>query len=233
MISNAVRRPIIPARRGYGGAVPDEPSARFLRVSDAEREHVVGLLQRATGTGLLDLDEFTRRVDTALTARTRGELNAVLLDLPGLTHPERPAQVPSPARPPAHRPAPVVSDPGTGDEVRSMLGSVTRTGVWDVPAHLVVRSTLGAAELDFTEARIPHEVVDVELDVVAGSVELRLPAGARVEHGDLQATLSSVENRLRGRVDAPDGPLFRIRGSVRAGSVEIRPPRRSRWWRRA
>ena len=213
--------------------MPDESAARFLRVSDAEREHVVGLLQRATGTGLLDLDEFTRRVDTALAARTRGELNGVLLDLPGLTHPERPAQVPIPARPPVHRPAPVVTDTGTGDEVRSMLGSVSRRGVWDVPPHLLVRATLGSAELDFTEARIPHDAVDVELEVVAGSVELRLPAGARVEHGELEATLSSVENRLRSRADAPDGPLFRIRGSVRAGSVEILPPRKPRWWRRS
>jgi hypothetical protein len=213
--------------------VPDETTTRFLRVSDAEREHVVGLLQRATGSGLLDIDEFTRRVDTALAARTRGELNAVLLDLPGLTHPDRPAQVPTPARPPVHRPAQAVTEIGTGGEVRSMLGSVTRRGVWDVPAHLVVRSTLGSAELDFTEARIPHEVVDIELEVVAGSVELRLPAGARVEHGELQATLSGVDNRLRARPDAPDGPLFRIRGSVRAGSVEILPPRRARWWHRS
>jgi hypothetical protein len=52
-----------------------------------------------------------------------------------------------------------------------------------------------------------------------------------VEHGDLQTALSSVENRLRGRPDAPSGPLFRLEGSVRAGSVEIRPPRRPRWWR--
>jgi hypothetical protein len=229
VITNAPRSRTIPRR--YGGAVPDESTARFLRVSDAEREHVVGLLQRATGSGLLDIDEFTRRVDTALAARTRGELNAVLLDLPGLTHPDRPAQVPVPAPPPVHRPAPVVTDTGGGDEVRSTLGSVSRRGVWDVPAHLVVRTTLGSAELDFTEARIPHEVVDIELEVVAGSVELRLPAGARVEHGELQATLSGVENHLR-RTDAPDGPLFRIRGSVRAGSLEIRPPHRSRWWRR-
>jgi len=215
--------------------VPDEPTAaRFLRVSDAEREHVIGLLQRATGTGLLDLDEFTRRVDTAVAASTRGELNAVLLDLPGLAHPDRPAQVPMPARPPAHKPTPAVSDTGvgTGDEVRSMLGSVSRRGAWDVPAHLVVRSTLGSVELDFTEARIPHDVVEIELEVVASSVELRLPAGARVEHGDLQATLSSVENRLRSRPDVPEGPLFRIRGSVRAGSVELRPPRRAHWWTR-
>jgi hypothetical protein len=229
---NAAQPGRIPRR--YGDGVPDEPTtARYLRVSDAEREHVIGLLQRATGTGLLDLDEFTRRVDTALAARNRGELNVVLLDLPGLTHPDRPAQVPVPARPPVDRPAHAVAEAGTGDEVRSMLGSVSRKGAWDVPAHLTVHIALGSAELDFTEARIPHEVVEIELDVVAGSVELRLPAGARVEHGALQTALSSIENRLRGRPDAPPGPLFRLVGSVRAGSVEIRPPKRARWWRRA
>jgi hypothetical protein len=212
--------------------VPDTPAAHHLRVSDAEREHVVGLLERATGSGLLDLDEFTRRVDTALAARTRAELNVVLLDLPGLTHPDRPAQVPMPARPPAPRPVAPVVDTGGGDEIRSMLGSVSRKGSWDVPAHLVVRITLGSADLDFTEAVIPHEVVAVELEVVAGEVTLRLPAGARVEQGELQATLSSVENRLRSRPDTPAGPLFRLRGRLRAAEVEIRSPRRSRWWRR-
>lgn len=215
-------------------AVPDDPAAaRHLRVSDAEREHVIGLLQRATGTGLLDLDEFTHRVDTALAARTREELNVVLLDLPGLAHPERPAQVPMPSRPPAPAAAPpVATTDGTGDEVRSTLGAVTRRGAWDVPAHLVVRSTLGSAELDFTEAHIPHEVVELELDVVAGSVEMRLPAGARVDLAALRATLSSVEDRVRARADAGSGPTFRLSGSVRAGSVEIRGPRKSRWWRR-
>ena len=99
-----------------------------------------------------------------------------------------------------------------------------------MPAHLVVRTTLGTAELDFTEAHIPHDVVDVELEVVAGTVQMRLPAGARVEHRELQAVLSSIENKLRHRPDAPQGPLFRIRGSVRAGGLEIRPPRRTRWW---
>lgn len=214
--------------------MPDDPAAaRHLRVSDAEREHVVGLLQRATGAGLLDLDEFTRRVDTVLAARTRADLNVVLLDLPGLVHPERPAQVPLPARPPAPAPArAVATDTGTGQEVRSMLGSVTRRGAWDVPAHLVVHTTLGSVELDFADAHIPHEVVEIELYVVAGSVELRLPAGARVEHGAVQATLSSVDNHVRARSDPPDGPTFRLSGSVRAGSVEIRPPQRARWWRR-
>ncbi|MGY2063205.1 DUF1707 SHOCT-like domain-containing protein, partial [Nocardia gipuzkoensis] len=57
---------------------------RELRVSDIEREHVGALLQRAVGLGMLSLGEFTERMDTALAAKTRGELNAVLVDLPGI-----------------------------------------------------------------------------------------------------------------------------------------------------
>jgi hypothetical protein len=57
---------------------------RDLRVSDAEREHVASLLHRALARGLIDLDGFSSRVATALAARTRAELNAVLVDLPGV-----------------------------------------------------------------------------------------------------------------------------------------------------
>lgn len=59
-------------------------SERDLPVTEAEREHVGQLLQRAVGHGLLSLDEFTRRMDGALAATTRAELNAMLIDLPGL-----------------------------------------------------------------------------------------------------------------------------------------------------
>ncbi|MBM4602617.1 DUF1707 domain-containing protein, partial [Rhodococcus hoagii] len=91
--------------------------ARDLRVSDAEREHVGALLQRAVGQGMLSLGEFTERMDTALAAKTRGELNAVLVDLPGMQidpgyvaggYPV-PGQIP-PA-PPAPAPSPEVAPP--------------------------------------------------------------------------------------------------------------------------
>src|SRR3954469_12684443 len=87
------------------GGVTSPGPARDLRVSDDERHHVVSLLEKATGRGLIDLDEFTTRVDTALAARTRGELNAVLVDLPGLVHPEGRVHPPPPrtGRRPARR----------------------------------------------------------------------------------------------------------------------------------
>ena len=76
-----------------GAATAGPVGDRELRVSDAEREHVGQLLQRAVGLGMLSLGEFTERMDTALAAKTRGELNAVLVDLPGM----RVAGTPQPA----------------------------------------------------------------------------------------------------------------------------------------
>jgi hypothetical protein len=183
---------------------------KALRVSDAEREHVVGLLQKAIGQGLIDLDEFTTRSDTALAARTRGELNAVLLDLPGMVNKE--AEVRSKDR----------------VELKSTMSSISRKGVWTVPRELVVRNRMGSTELDFREARIPHAVVDIELDVAAGSVKLVLPEGASVNTEDVQVSAGS----LKDRVGPGEGrPHFVLRGSVRAGSVEVRRVRRFRGFR--
>jgi hypothetical protein len=71
-----------------GGTTRGQPrpelDARDLRVSDAEREHVAGVLHKALSRGLIDLDAFSSRIETAVSARTRAELNAVVIDLPGV-----------------------------------------------------------------------------------------------------------------------------------------------------
>jgi hypothetical protein len=208
--------------------VSDLPvDARSLRVSDAEREHVVDLLRRATGNGSIDLDEFTERVDTALAARTRAELNAVLLDLPGLTHPDS-TQVASPVH--RTRRAIIPVHDTAGSEIHCVLSSVTRRGEWEVPERLVVQIAMGSAKLDFTETSIGHDVVEIDLDVVAGSVELRVPAGARVDHHALRVSLGSVDDKRRGEA-RESAPTFVVTGAVRAGSVELRSPRR-KWSKR-
>ncbi|MFC4913413.1 DUF1707 and DUF4870 domain-containing protein [Actinomadura gamaensis] len=52
-----------------------------LRVSNAERDEVVERLQVAYADGRLDHDEFDMRTHLAMTAKTRRDLDAVLLDL--------------------------------------------------------------------------------------------------------------------------------------------------------
>jgi hypothetical protein len=202
--------------------------ARELRVSDDERQHVVSLLERATGRGLLDLDEFTSRVDTALAARTRGELNAVLVDLPGLVHPEGRVHQGAPAHRSATRHAPAV--PGSGPVLSAELGSVSRRGSWEVPAQLRIQVTLGSADLDFTETAVPHDVVEIDVSVTTGSVELRLPDDARLDRDGVHVVLGSINEKRRGGDGS--GPLFVVRGTVRAGSLDVKGPRRKLLGRR-
>jgi len=53
-----------------------------LRASDADRDRVADALREHYAAGRLSADELDERLTTALSARTLGELNQVLTDLP-------------------------------------------------------------------------------------------------------------------------------------------------------
>jgi len=53
-----------------------------LRASDADRDHVADLLRHASAEGRLTSDELEERMRTALVARTYGELDPLVADLP-------------------------------------------------------------------------------------------------------------------------------------------------------
>jgi len=55
---------------------------RNFRASDAEREAAVRRLRRAVDEGRLTLAEFDERAAAAYAARTRGELDHTVSDLP-------------------------------------------------------------------------------------------------------------------------------------------------------
>lgn len=65
-----------------------------VRASDAEREAVVVRLREHAAAGRLDVDELEGRVGAAYGAGTRGDLAALLADLPADA---RPAPAPGPA----------------------------------------------------------------------------------------------------------------------------------------
>ncbi|MCA1005140.1 DUF1707 domain-containing protein [Rhodococcus hoagii] len=212
--------------------------ARDLRVSDAEREHVGELLQRAVGQGMLSLGEFTERMDTALAAKTRGELNAVLADLPGMqinpeyvngAYPAPPAQIPSvsyaPPAPPQPAPQPSVGGYPASQPlvIRGRMSTVTRKGRWQVPPALVLDSRMGSTTLDFTEAVMQTQVVHLTVEDFCGSVTLVLPEQATADLNDIDSVGGSVSNKVR--TGPPYGPLHLVvRGRVRFGSITARYP---------
>lgn len=191
----------------------DDPS-RKLRISNADREQVLQHLQEAMAQGMITADELAERSDRALNARTREDIDPLVADLPHAVATYPGAALPTPIA------ANDVMDLG------ATLGSTSRKGYWVVPRKLRVRSRLGSTELDFTEAQIDHPVVDVEIDVKGGSVEMRLPEGASASMDDVHVTAGSIEDHRKYR--EPMGrPHFNVTGTLSWGSLEIRGPRRS------
>lgn len=62
-----------------------------IRASDAEREQVTGILQRAVAEGRLTPEEGGERLAAADAARFRGELATLIRDLPAIVETARPA----------------------------------------------------------------------------------------------------------------------------------------------
>jgi hypothetical protein len=179
----------------------------MLRVSDAEREHVVGLLQKAVGRGLITLDEFSTRTDQALAAKTRGELNSVLIDLPDLRHTEL-----------APRP---VDEPLV---IRTGSGTIKQNGSWIVPAVVSVECGMGTIVLDFTEATLRHREVTLHATTGAGTIAVIVPRGWRVIMAESVTRLGSVVNKATDPF-VPDMPELRVHARAGMGTVKIRHPR--------
>ena len=57
-------------------------SGNEMRVGDAEREAAAAELREHYANGRLTLEELNERVDKAFAAKTRGDLNALMTDLP-------------------------------------------------------------------------------------------------------------------------------------------------------
>ncbi|QNG20321.1 DUF1707 domain-containing protein [Rhodococcus triatomae] len=214
--------------------------ARNLRVSDAEREHVGELLQRAVGQGMLSLGEFTERMDTALAAKTRGELNAVLVDLPGVQlSPEYlpapdPVHVPPPVphsvqHPPLphspHPPVPPGLPPHAAPQtvVKGRMSSVDRSGRWTVPPELLVDSKMSNVSLDFTRAVMSTQVVHLTIDDYCSSISLTVPPEATADINGIETIGATASSKVR--TGPPYGPLHLVvHGKVRFGTVNVRYP---------
>ena len=194
-------QPQPPAYQPPDGPVPDQ---RQLRLSHADRDRVVQFLNSAFSEGRLTVPEFEERVDGVLKARTYGEIEPFLADLPVA------------AAAPAPPPRDVL-------ELRSTASSIKRRGRWSVPRRLVIRSKAGSVKLDFAEAAISHPVVEIDLDVLAGSTELILPDGATADIDDVEMFAGNAKSKVPSAYDAPGAPVhFQVSGSSKAGSLKVR-----------
>ncbi len=196
---------------------------RDLRVGDADREHVAALLQRAVGEGMLTLDEFSDRMDTAMAARTRGELGAVIADLPGMHLPGTQLPMPSGAGlAPTSAPLPL----------HATMSTIRRTGDWQVPEVVTIKSRLSDVALDFIAADIRTPVVTIEVDDILGSIDIVVPEDFTADLSALRCTASTANAKVRG--GPPVGRVHLVvRGKLRFSTLNVKHPfgtRVRKWW---
>ena len=71
-----------PTAAGHGYQVTHREHGPRIRAADADRDRVAGILGTAYTEGRLSKDEYDARLHAALSARTYGDLDQVVNDLP-------------------------------------------------------------------------------------------------------------------------------------------------------
>lgn len=183
-------------------------SLQRVRVSDAEREAVVARLNQATGEGRLTLEEFSDRVNAALAARTQGDLDALVDDLPAAY------RAPSAAAAYPAEPA------GLATRVSQIVpvGAVKRGGRWRLDRDMELGAVVGSVKLDLRRAEMAAPVVHLHVRTVLGSVKIWVPHAISVEVSG-QTVLGS--RTVAEEAPRPGAPLLRLRVDTVVGTVKI------------
>lgn len=180
-----------------------------MRASHEDRDGAVERLRVAAGDGRLMPEELDERVERALTARTYGELEALLADLPAV--------------PGVLAPAPAAKDLV---QLRSRSGHITREGPWVVPRRMEVEARSGHVRLDFTHAVVTEPTLDLVVRLHSGHLRLIVPPGVTVDTGDIDVRAGHVRDGSRPAPGAPLRLAVTVSGSVRSGHVLVTGPGR-------
>jgi hypothetical protein len=190
-----------------------------MRASDVERRRVVVTLQAACVEGRLNLDEYGQRVEDALGARTRAQLEALLADLPAETGAGE--ELASRGQSGSWMRSGETSRGGRVSNTLAVLGSAQRSGFWRLAEESRVVAVLGSCKIDMRSARISAAVTTLEVSAVLGSIDVIVPTGVEVDL-EVHALLGSRDMRTATAPPAPGAPVIRITGVVLLGSLNVR-----------
>ena len=180
------------------------------RVADADRDRIVTALREHVVEGRLTLDEFSERVGLALEAKTRGDLDHVMVDLP----------VPAPADP--DTPARKVRR----WHVAIMSGHSTK-GRWRIGGKTNVVAVMGGCDMDLRRAEIDGPEVEITAVAFWGGVKIIVPEGFDVELRGF-SFMGGRTMRLRDVPRVPGSPRIVVRAFSCMAGIEIRSrPNRS------
>jgi Domain of unknown function (DUF1707)/Cell wall-active antibiotics response 4TMS YvqF len=177
-----------------------------IRASDAEREAAVTRVRAAAGEGRLTLDELADRIDRALTAATRAELEPLTADLPE-----------------SLSPAPAMK---ARRWFVAIMGGGTHRGRWKIASRSTVVNLMGGANLDLTHAIVEGQETEIRVFSLMGGSDIRVPDGVHVELSGF-AFMGGNDLRLEGAPPSPGAPVVRVRAFSIMGGTDVKQRRSS------
>ncbi|MER6116758.1 DUF1707 domain-containing protein [Streptomyces sp. NPDC001743] len=193
-----------------------------MRASDAERERIAEVLREAVAEGRLRMEEFEQRLDAAYRARTHGELEPLVRDLPA---PGGAAVAPvaggrprtgSMARWPDR-----VGRPATSRGAFAFWGGFSRRGHWTVSRVFTAFAMWGGGEIDLREANFEDGEVVIRCFAIMGGMQVTVPPELNVEVRGI-GIMGGFGERAKDDGDpAPDAPRVRITGLALMGGVGV------------
>jgi hypothetical protein len=180
------------------------------RAADADREVIAERLRIAAGDGRIDLAELEDRLGQAYAAKTYGQLQALVSDLP--------IRVPSLELHDA-LPEPEIL------ALKTRSPNLKQSGQWIVPRRITAESTTGFITIDFTNASCAHREVDVEAVTRTGRIRLLLPDGWAARIGPSSTNTSHIKNTV-AETPAAGAPTVVVTGHPVHGYIRIKQRRR-------
>ncbi|WP_274911311.1 DUF1707 SHOCT-like domain-containing protein [Streptomyces sp. WZ-12] len=197
---------------------PQRPSAApALRASHADRDRTVDLLRIAAGDGRLTAVELDERLESALGARTLGELAALTTDLPATKG--------------------TALDDGAADladvlRIDQEGGSFRRDSRWTVPRRVEILSSWSEVTLDFTEAVLTRDTLRIDMDMRGGLLRLVTRPEIAVHADALAVRYGKVTIPRRAGPTESTVLHVELAGQMDFSRVAVRVPRHPfRRWR--
>ncbi|MGS2590141.1 DUF1707 SHOCT-like domain-containing protein [Streptomyces hebeiensis] len=196
------------------------PPPAAIRASDADRDRVADILREALAEGRLDAEEHAERIDSVYRAKTVGELEPLVRDLPAVGADGRTAAGPSAAVSYGYGPE---ESGAPAENLVAVFSSTTRRGRWRVGRKTQAFSLFGNVEIDLTEALFSQRTTVINATSIFGNVEVYVPENISLRgsgtgiFGNFEVvTLESSE---------PDAPVVVVNGFSVFGNVEAKPKR--------
>jgi hypothetical protein len=185
-----------------------------VRVSDADRDQVAGVLREALALGRINADELEERLSRAYAAQTFGDLEPLTSDLP-----DEAAAVPVPGG----------FQVGRAPRFKfslAIMGGSSRGGNWVVPKRYLAFAIMGGVKIDLRDAAFAERAADIHAIAIMGGVTIIVPEGLPVEVSGL-GLMGGVDSSVNGP-GVPGAPLVRVSGLALMGGIGAKRRRRKR-----